>query len=206
MKRKYIKSGKYTKKAGTIINPSMEYNSVLFSGESPVINLSAKSLVEKNTGWPAICSSKLAAVMSSIELKLYYATNGNESEKMITEYKDVNKDKQEKIKKSLNNTNYVIKNADNIVEIEMHPLKKLLYNVNGRMNYADFIGLNEQYIDTIGNSYNLIEFDEDKVPVALYPLLGENIEIDVADPVKGTIKKYVYTLDNKKYNYVPDQI
>jgi len=184
----------------------MEYNSVLFSGESPVINLSAKSLVEKNTGWPAICSSKLAAVMSSIELKLYYATNGNESEKMITEYKDVNKDKQEKIKKSLNNTNYVIKNADNIVEIEMHPLKKLLYNVNGRMNYADFIGLNEQYIDTIGNSYNLIEFDEDKVPVALYPLLGENIEIDVADPVKGTIKKYVYTLDNKKYNYVPDQI
>jgi len=204
-KRKYVKSGKYTKKAGTIINPTMEYSSVLFSGESPIINLSAKNLVEKNTGWPAICSAKLAAVMSSIELKLYYASNVKETEKMITSHKDVSPSKQALLKKAMNGRNYVVKNTDNIVEIEEHPLKKLLYTVNGRMNYADFIGLNEQYIDTIGNSYNLIEF-EDNMPTALYPLLGENIEIDVADAVKGTIKKYVYSLNNKKYNYRPDQI
>jgi HK97 family phage portal protein len=202
VKRKYTKSGKYSKKAGTITNAS-SYNSLMFTGERPVFEMSAKDLVIKNTGWAAICAQKLATIMSSIELKLYYASaNGEE---LIVDTRSVNKDRQDILKKSVNGRNYVVKNADNIVEVEEHPLKKLLYSVNERMNYADFISMNTQYMETIGNAYNLIQF-ENETPVALYPLLGENIEIDIKDKIKGTINKYIYNVDNKKYNYTPNQI
>lgn len=200
--RKYVKSGKYAKKAGTIID-NATYSSVLFTGETPIFQMSAKDLVAKNTGWAAICSQKLATIMSSIELKLYYATDDGDN--LIVDTRKVDPDRQQVIKKAMNNRNYVVKNADQIVEIDDHPLKKLLYSVNERMNYADFISLNTQYAETIGNSYNLLEF-EDGLPSAIYPLLGENIEIDVKDKVKGTIRNYVYNLDSKKYIYKPSEI
>lgn len=202
MKRKYVKSGAYSKKAGTLTSNS-SYNSLLFTGEQPIFQLNPKDLVKKNTGWAAICSEKLASVMGSIELKIYYVKEGDEN--LMVDVRSIDPRKQDRIKKSVGANSYVVKNADNIVEIEEHPLKKLLYKVNSRMNYTDFIGLNTQYVETIGNSYNLIEFDGD-TPTALYPLLGENIEIDVADKIKGTIAKYVYDLDGKKYNYSTKKI
>jgi len=192
---------KYERKAGKIAN-DLNYSSVLYMGDPVILNnLSAKELVDKNTGWAAICCKKLATIMSSIELKLFYAKGKNQ--KILNSHKEVDPVKQALIKKST--SNFTVKQSDQIVEITNHPLRELLFKVNDRLNYTDWISLNESYVETIGNSYNLIEF-QDGVPSAMYPLLGEYVEINVADKVKSKIGSYIYKLDNKTYNYKPEEI
>lgn len=138
-------------------------------------NLTPKELMAFNTHWVYTCNTKNSGTCASIPLKLYYQN-----------------------KSGRNVLNGVpIKGRSDIVEIVEHPFLDLMKSVNPYMNYTDLASMIFGYMGLIGNSYVYVEKDGSGMPVALYPLLAENVTLKMND-YNGEIISYKY-FDNKIY-------
>jgi len=189
--------GELLKKSGSINNQTNYINFI--TGEPCSNSLSAGQLVKLNKGWVSVCNNKIANTCASIPLKLYYKTNGKKIER--TAHKSLNAKQLQYLHKALR----LHKSVD-IVEIEEHPFIDLLDKINDQMNYVDFCKNVFGYLGLIGNGYVRIEKDANNTPIALYPLVAEYVSVFADNSIDGKISRYEYRIDNKIYNYSPDEI
>ena len=189
--------GALTQKSGTINNATNYINFI--TGEQCNSNLNSEQLVKLNKGWVSICNNKIANTCASIPLKLYYKTNGKKLER--TAHKSLNTKALQKLHKALK----LHKSVD-IVEIDEHPFIELMDNINSQMNYIDFCKNVFGYLGLIGNGYVRIEKDTKGTPIALYPLVSEYVSVFADNSIDGKITRYEYRIDNKVFDYSPEEI
>jgi HK97 family phage portal protein len=164
--RKTIPSNTIETKAANIDLSNMQ---LITGTELSTATLSPKELMAFNTHWVYTCNTKNAGTCSSIPLKLFYQNkNGSEI---------------------LNSAK--VTGKDDVVEILDHPFLDLIKNVNPNMNWTDLTSLIFGYMGLIGNSYVRIEKDANGKPVALYPLLSENVILKMND-ANGQVLFYKY--------------
>jgi HK97 family phage portal protein len=166
-------------------------------GQSIRTILNAPELVKLGLkGWPSICNTRNASILSTIPLHLYYNKKSNKKLE-FTPYCNISRFKSAYIKDSIRNI--IIKQAEEIVEIIEHPFLDLLNNVNESMNYIDWMQLEQMYLGLIGNSYTLINKNGENT--TLEPLLSEYVNpLTQKDKskVSGEIIGYSYKIPGQK--------
>lgn len=175
----------------------------MITGDASKTDYTPKQIMMYNRGYVFACNNKNAVTLASQNIKLYYDAS----------YKKVKASKVHAISKKQANyiksttSNIKIKQATELVEVEEHPFINLINNINPRMNYVDFASLVQSYLGLIGNSFVYIE-KENGLPVALYPLLSENITIlkSYTATGYGEIKGYKYEIENKTETFMPEDI
>ena len=163
---------------------NLDYNNIqLITGAqlTDSSNLTPKELMSFNTHWVYLCNNKNAGTCSSIPFKLFY---------------------QNKSGKKVVNGSAPVKGRNDIVEIIDHPFLDLMKQVNPYMNWTDLASLIFGYMGLIGNSYVRIEKDASSKPVALYPLLAENVTLKLNE-ANGEVVSYKYF---DKTVYTPEEI
>jgi HK97 family phage portal protein len=162
---------------------------------------SPKELLKYNFGWVAACLNKNAQTLSSIPIRLYYKKENGQSLK-ASKHKILKKEIQLAVKTSSK------KSFTELVEITEHQVLDLIERPNSRMNWTDFVILNETYLGLIGNSYIYMEKEGDKI-TGLYPLLSENVSIKVKENAwgYGDIQNYLYSKDGvESHSFPPEAI
>ena len=159
-----------------------------FYGQSSSKVYSPKQLLAYNVGWVYTCNNKTAQTLATVPVKLYYR---NPTGKEVKHYKTMPiSTRQARMLSGI-----MRKDMSNTVEIEDHPVVELLHCPNDRMNWTDFSAFIQSYLGLIGNAYVLIERDKAGMPVALWPLLSENVSCVVKDNGLGygEIVSYKYS-------------
>jgi HK97 family phage portal protein len=177
-------------KKNEIVEKSFGENSLqqlinIIQGKTDKKNYTDKDLLDFNTSWVYSCNSKNAITTASVPLHLYYVSNGKEIK--YTKHKKISTKSLERIKGEI--CNIEIKNAEEIVEIQEHPLLTLFQKINKDMDYSSFTYLLMSYMGLLGNSYVYVEREGNSIK-ALHPLRTENVEVKINND--GEIVGIVY--------------
>lgn len=154
---------------------------------SPNGDTSPIELIRHNKNFVYACNQKISQYLASIPLHLYTSTNNSKA--LIIDHKSLkpyqSKFIKKTVKKSLNNE---------VIELEDHPVLKLLNKPASNMSYNAWISIIQSYLSLMGNALVEIVREGSEV-VALEPLMWESIQPSV-NGTTGKIEWYMYTPSN----------
>ena len=160
-------------------------------------------LIAKYRSWVYTCQQKNARAVANATLRLY-ATRATGEERSRRKFNRLLSATETARIKAAHWATPRIKAAQEIEEIEEHPLLELWKNVNPHHNQYETMEGTSTFLDALGNSYWYIDADPMDLPADIWLLQSQFIRI-VPDERKF-IKGYIYGRGQKKLALRPDQV
>jgi HK97 family phage portal protein len=172
------------------------------SGREIVTPSDYTSMINAYKSWVYICSSKNAASVASVPLKLYVAKQAK-NEKFLVPTKEVSDEQKEFLFKKHNLQDYTRKAVD-IVEVTDHQMLDLFRNVNPFMGLFDLLEMTDLHEELTGNGYWYVVKNNLGLPHEIWPMMPHRTSI-VPD-AKKFIKGYIYRNGTEIVPFDEDEI
>lgn len=159
-------------------------------------NYSDATSTQKYRSWVYVASTYNAKSVADCELKLFANTKPK-----VSRGRPVTKKELKEIK------SYGLKAMDSTNEIESHPIIDLLNSPNNEDTLYSLIYKTDLYLELTGDAYWYIERAQNGIPVAIYVLYSQYVNIQ--HDGNGNIIKYNYGVRQNnvwQYSFEPDEI
>ena len=162
------------------------------------------SLLNAYNSWVYICVSKNAGTLANVKFKLYYRkTEQNKGKKTLFPTRKIDKKQTKYLNSQAGLQSYLTKSVG-VEQVLSHPMLDLLNNCNNFMNWMDLCEITVINQDLTGNHYWYILKNKMGVPVELWPIPANRIEI--VPSKEKFISGYLYKYGNQEILLKEDEI
>ena len=164
-------------------------------------NSSPEALVERYSSWVYTCVNLNANAVAETGLSLYTTKKTRNFRTRLVS----GEERKWLAKSPVAMTHMKAAGTDEVYRLDEHPFLDLLKNVNPIMNRFDLLSGTSAYCDLIGNSYWYVEKDKLGIPVRLWLVPGQYMDVlpgNMQEPIAG----YEYFGGRQTIKYGVDEI